>query len=146
MPSQGTVAYWVVLVVVGLPAFALAVLCLGGIQFVVIKALVQRRVSKKEFDKGQVGQVSSKPRPIAPLPLHAFCENVAAGSTSPWHIRTLTEEGKKTSGGADTPAMCGHVVHWDRQYPVSRATVFLLDKGQQVCQKCSTLYMEDTKL
>ena len=86
----------------------------------------------------------SRPQPTAPLPLHAFCENVAAGSTSPWHIRILTEKGKKTSGGADTPAMCGHVVHWDRQYPVSRAAVFLLDKD--VCQKCSTLYMEATQL
>ena len=85
----------------------------------------------------------TKPKYVEPLPSHAFCENVAAGSASPWHIRILTEEGKKLGGGADTPAMCGHVVHWDRQYPVSRGSVFLLDKD--VCSKCATAYMKATE-
>ena len=73
------------------------------------------------------------------LPTHAFCENHAAGSLSKWHIRPLTGAGKKLGGGADTAAMCGHVVHWDREYPVTRGAVCLLDTD--VCHDCATFYL-----
>jgi hypothetical protein len=43
----------------------------------------------------------------------AFCESVYATSTSPWHIRKLTDKGLKLSGGADTKALCGLEVCWD---------------------------------
>ena len=43
----------------------------------------------------------------------AFCESVRATSTSPWHIRKLTDQGLKTGGGADTKALCGREVSWD---------------------------------
>ena len=43
----------------------------------------------------------------------AFCESVHATSTSPWHIRKLTDKGLKLSGGADTKALCGLEVCWD---------------------------------
>jgi len=89
---------------------------------------------------------ASVPVVATTVPAYAFCENVAAGSASPWHIRLLTEKGKKVSGGADTPALCGHVVHWDRQYPISRSAVFVLGLGESICSKCSTLYMESTGL
>jgi hypothetical protein len=81
--------------------------------------------------------------PVELPPAFAFCENQAAGSTSPWHIRRLTEKGKKLGGGADTPALCGHIVHWDRAYPLTRVAVFLL--RDSVCHQCSELYMETTK-
>lgn len=73
-------------------------------------------------------------------PTYAFCENVAAGSASPWHIRRLTEKGKKLGGGVDTMALCGHVVHWDRQFSVSRVACIALSDGE-TCHKCSAIYM-----
>lgn len=43
----------------------------------------------------------------------SYCETVHATGTSPHHIRVLTDEGMKTGGGADTPALCGIQVAWD---------------------------------
>ena len=48
-----------------------------------------------------------------PKPEYAFCETVHASALSPWHIRKLTEQGKKLGGGADTPSLCGLKVSWD---------------------------------
>ena len=44
---------------------------------------------------------------------YAFCEAATASGSTPWHIRPLTAAGKKLSGGADTPALCGRIVAWD---------------------------------
>lgn len=44
---------------------------------------------------------------------YSYCESVTATGTSPWHIRRLTEIGRKLGGGADTPALCGREVSWD---------------------------------
>ena len=44
---------------------------------------------------------------------YSFCENVHSGPFSRWHIRRLTDEGRKLGGGADTLSLCGKKVHWD---------------------------------
>lgn len=41
----------------------------------------------------------------------SFCETVAA--TGPWHLRELTEQGQKLSGGADSQTLCGCQPAWD---------------------------------
>jgi hypothetical protein len=45
----------------------------------------------------------------------SFCESVWATSSSRWHIRILSQVGRKPSGGIDTPFLCGtKVPHgWD---------------------------------
>jgi hypothetical protein len=45
--------------------------------------------------------------------MFSFCETITAGATTSWHIRKLTEKGRKLSGGADTLALCGREVSWD---------------------------------
>ena len=78
--------------------------------------------------------------------VYAFCESVAAGPLSPWHIRPLTEVGRKTSGGIDTPSLCGHVTPktngWDlesvevKNYPLDGVR----DGRRLVCKKCADAY------
>ena len=63
---------------------------------------------------------------------YSFCESVTATSISPWCIRPLTKEGKKLSGGVDTPSLCGRVEKgrgWDMQTPVSVTE-------SRACKKC----------
>lgn len=38
----------------------------------------------------------------------SFCESVAAGSGSRWHLRWLDRAGPKPTGGITTDALCGH--------------------------------------
>lgn len=84
---------------------------------------------------------NSKPQAVTiTVPAYAFCENQAAGSASRWHIRHLTEDGLKLGGGVTTPALCGHLVHWDRKYPINRVAVFLL--ADSICPKCSAAYLD----
>ena len=40
---------------------------------------------------------------------YSFCESVHASGSSRWHIRPLTDAGRKLGGGIDTPSLCGHV-------------------------------------
>ena len=42
---------------------------------------------------------------------HAFCETYHAPPLAPWHIRRLTEAGRRTGGGADSASLCGRVEH-----------------------------------
>jgi hypothetical protein len=44
---------------------------------------------------------------------YSFCENVHAGPLARWHIRELTDKGKKLGGGADSRSLCGRQVDWD---------------------------------
>lgn len=37
----------------------------------------------------------------------SFCESITASGQSRWHIRPLTEVGRKLGGGIDTAALCG---------------------------------------
>lgn len=70
---------------------------------------------------------------------YAFCESITAGAFTPWHIRKLTKQGLKLGGGADTPALCGRVVSWDRK--VSLTPEHLAD----CCQKCKAEYERGEK-
>jgi len=62
---------------------------------------------------------------------YSFCENCHAGPFSKWHIRPLTDKGKKLGGGADTLALCGKKVHWDKGVEFS---FHHLEKN--CCKKC----------
>jgi len=68
----------------------------------------------------------------------AFCESVHATSTSPWHIRKLTDKGMMTGGGADTKALCGREVAWDVECEIEPLVLIQPD----VCGKCVTAYGE----
>ena len=43
------------------------------------------------------------------MPDYSFCEGIMAGPRSPWHIRRLSSEGRKLTGGIDTPSLCGRI-------------------------------------
>jgi hypothetical protein len=45
---------------------------------------------------------------------YALCQSDSGTKTSPFHIRSITGAGFKTGGGADTVAVCGAKVDWDR--------------------------------
>ena len=60
----------------------------------------------------------------------SFCETAYATGTSPWHIRKLTDKGRKLGGGADTVALCGREVAWDLEVEVTQ------ELGDFVCSKC----------
>ena len=70
----------------------------------------------------------------------AFCESVTAGSKSRWHIRQLTDIGKKLGGGCDTPALCGRQVSWDVNCPVVYPSPVFEDG---VCSTCAEVYKDE---
>lgn len=61
--------------------------------------------------------------------LYSFCETVTSTGTTPWHIRPLTEKGKKLSGGADTVSLCGRKVAWGLESSVDL-------KDARACRAC----------
>jgi len=64
---------------------------------------------------------------------YAFCESAWAGSRTPWHIRQLTDAGRKPGGGADTKALCGCEVAWDLTAEVNLSF-------DRCCRKCAEAY------
>jgi len=64
----------------------------------------------------------------------SFCETVWATGTSPWHIRRLTDVGRKPGGGADTPALCGRQVAWDLEVEITEHHL------GHACQACVAAY------
>lgn len=66
---------------------------------------------------------------------YVFCETAMAGPRSKWHIRQLTEQGLKPSGGADTPSLCGRDVAWDLEVDL---TIHHLQNS--ACLKCAEKY------
>lgn len=50
---------------------------------------------------------------------YSFCETYSASGSTPWHIRVLSDQGPKLSGGADTPSLCGRTVAWDIKVDLS---------------------------
>jgi hypothetical protein len=69
----------------------------------------------------------------------SFCESVHAGSNSHWHIRKLTEVGKKPGGGIDTASLCGHVRPswgWDVEVTFNPSRV------SDICKKCLHIYLQ----
>ncbi len=71
----------------------------------------------------------------------SFCETIHA--MGPWHIRRLSERGKKFSGGADTETLCGLRAAWDINCEISDAS--LNGNGDRVgrsCPSCKGKYLE----
>lgn len=71
---------------------------------------------------------------VEPMTEYAFCETVTASGGTPWHIRPLTAAGKKLSGGADTPALCGRIVAWDL------SVLICSDSLEMACPRCRVKY------
>lgn len=68
----------------------------------------------------------------------SFCESVHASGYSRWHIRGLTEAGRKLGGGIDTPSLCGRVTKgWDLNVPIT---------PQHANHTCSACWDEYAKL
>lgn len=70
------------------------------------------------------------------MPEYSFCETATAGSLSRWHIRELTKIGRKTGGGADTPALCGRTVAWDLNAKISDRNL------PEACPTCREAYLK----
>jgi hypothetical protein len=67
---------------------------------------------------------------------YSFCESVYAGPRSAWHIRELTEAGKKMGGGIDTATLCERVKQgWDLEVDINE---FHLEN--QTCKDCLEVY------
>ena len=64
---------------------------------------------------------------------YSFCESVHGTGVSRWHIRRLTDAGKKLGGGIDTPSLCGRVMPpygWDLDVQIDARTL------EMACTKC----------
>jgi len=66
---------------------------------------------------------------------YSFCETVTAGPNTPWHIRSLSEQGQKLGGGADTPALCGRKVAWDLAVEITESHL------THCCRRCQIEYL-----
>lgn len=64
----------------------------------------------------------------------AFCETQYATGTTPWHIRELTDHGRKLGGGADTRSLCDREVAWDLEVEITQLNLTV------ACPTCSTLF------
>ena len=71
----------------------------------------------------------------------SFCETVHA--MGPWHIRRLTEKGKKLGGGADTETLCGLRAAWDINCEISDVSLSENDdRPGRPCSTCKGKYLE----
>jgi hypothetical protein len=75
----------------------------------------------------------------------SFCESVTASGRSPWHLRELTDVGKKLGGGIDTASFCEIVRPtkaglggWDIDVPVTLEECDRLIRVQPcgLCPRC----------
>lgn len=76
-------------------------------------------------------------------PKFSFCETTTAGPLSKWHIRELTRNGKKLSGGVDTQSLCGALnppYGWDLNVNINE---YHLENS--TCLKCRGLYLKEVK-
>lgn len=64
---------------------------------------------------------------------YSFCESMYATGSSPWHVRLLTEKGRKLGGGADTSALCGRQVAWDLSVELTQHHL------THCCRSCASL-------
>lgn len=76
-----------------------------------------------------------EPEPVLDF---SFCETATAGPQTRWHIRPLTDRGRKLGGGADTPALCGVKVSWDLSTPINYHHL------RHCCAKCAVEYRHKT--
>jgi hypothetical protein len=87
---------------------------------------------------------SKKPTPSIQKDEYSYCETFTAGSSTPWHIRKLTDAGKKLGGGADTPSLCDRTVAWDVNCPLQEFDIIKNPKAPNtipVCKKCKEAYL-----
>lgn len=66
----------------------------------------------------------------------SFCESMCAWPGSPWHIRVLTNKGRKLGGGIDTGSLCGLVkMGGDLDVDINEYHL-----NNNTCQGCLTKY------
>jgi len=66
---------------------------------------------------------------------YSFCETSVAMPGGVWHIRPLTDRGRRLGGGADTMSLCNKIVSWDIDVPI---TEWHLQKNG--CTECRNKY------
>lgn len=69
---------------------------------------------------------------------YSFCETLFSVSDTPWHIRRLTDAGRKLGGGTDTRALCGREVSWDLETQLTQH-----DLEKNCCPRCCVIYKEE---
>lgn len=68
---------------------------------------------------------------------YSLCEGLHPRDYSPWHIRELTDKGRRLKGGIDTSSLCGQVKRGrDLNGEVSRVNT------DWVCKKCRLIYLK----
>jgi hypothetical protein len=69
----------------------------------------------------------------------SFCESIHADSNTKWHIRQLSDKGKKFGGGIDTSSLCGCVTPsvggWDLEASLSAHHI-----SNNTCDRCAEKY------
>lgn len=87
-------------------------------------------------------RLAGPPRTVVVSVAYSYCETVAAVGL--WHIRRLSEKGRKPSGGADTKTLCGLQAAWDvPSSPVPfefRPHDPLADRNGDTCKLCSKAF------
>ena len=71
---------------------------------------------------------------------YSFCENVHAGPCGKWHIRKLSDKGRKLGGGADTLSLCEKQVDWDLNVELTEYHLAI-----NTCPKCLEKFEEITR-
>jgi len=82
--------------------------------------------------------LGTKEKAVERKPVYSFSETETATGSSSWHIRKLTNQGKKLGGGADTLALCGAKVCWDLNVEITEHHL-----SQNTCKKCVEKYWEN---
>jgi hypothetical protein len=67
-------------------------------------------------------------------PQYSFCEEASGGL---WHIRQLTDVGRKLGGEADTAALCGRRVSWDLSVEIETRYF------KHACPQCALMFTAD---
>lgn len=65
-----------------------------------------------------------------------WCETIAASGR--YHLRILSDRGRKVSGGSDTKTLCGLQPSWDitESYPVNKETILANPHYGWPCREC----------
>jgi len=70
---------------------------------------------------------------------YSYMEFATATGRSPWHIRKLTDQGKKMGGGIDTPSLCGRKYNgWDVNHAAPEAG----PRPDFACRNCWEAFKE----
>jgi len=70
------------------------------------------------------------------LSKYSWCETIT--SSGRYHIRRLSDKGRKVNGGADTISLCGLRPAWDitERYPVNESTIIATPHYGYPCREC----------